>query len=138
MATETHLTVGYSEIDHMGIVHHSCYPIWFEAGRHDYFKKAGVPNSKIRALGYFLPLTELKCEYRSPAKYKDEIIVVTNITYMSCVKVKFEYKVLNSINEKVLVTGSTVHVWTNRSVQPVNIEKEAPEIYRPLKKFAGL
>lgn len=133
MITKTYLNVRLDETDLMGIVHHSNYPIWFETGRSDYLKKAGIPNYKIHALGFFLPLSELKCEYKSPARYGDRIIVVTSIKYMSCVKIKFQYKVLMEESGKLLTSGTTVHAWTNRNIEPVNIKKAAPEICSLLK-----
>ena len=39
--SETTITVRYAETDQMGIVHHSNYPIWYEAGRTDFIKKMG-------------------------------------------------------------------------------------------------
>ena len=138
MITKTSLTVGFTEIDRMGIVHNSIYPIWFEAGRSKYLKKAEIPNSRINALGLFLPLSEMECEFKSPARFNDEIMVTTNIIHMSCVRIKFEYKVMNKKNGKLLTTGTTTHAWTDRSIKPLNIEKAAPEIFRKLKQFTEL
>lgn len=135
MFTSTAFSVKKTEIDHMGIVHHSNYPIWFQLGRKDYFNKVGIPNSKIYSFGLSLPLSELKCKYIFPARYGDEIVLITSIAYMSCVKIKFEYKVLNKKNERVLVTGSTAHAWTNKNIEPINIGKYAPEIYNLLKQL---
>ena len=44
--SETEIIVNYPETDQMGIVHHSNYPIWFEAARTD-FIKMGMPYSQI-------------------------------------------------------------------------------------------
>jgi acyl-CoA thioester hydrolase len=136
MVTKTCLTVNLAEIDHMGIVHHSNYPIWFESGRRDYLKKAGIPNSRIAALGLFLPLSKLKCDFKSPARFNDKIIVTTSVIYMSCVEIKFEYNVINNKSDRVIATGETEHAWTNRSIEPLNIKKAAPEIFELLKYFA--
>ncbi|MDF2523162.1 MAG: putative thioesterase [Clostridiales bacterium] len=136
MITKTFHSVRYAQIDQLGIVHHSNYPIWFEAARNDYFNKAGIPSSKIAALGFFLPLSHLNCEFKSPAKYQNQIVIITNMIDLSYVKLKFEYKILNRINEKIIATGKTVHVWTNRNVEPINIKKAAPEIFRILKQFS--
>ena len=54
MLVDTYFTAKYAETDQMGIVHHSNYPVWFEAGRTDYLRKAGIPNSKIETMGYNL------------------------------------------------------------------------------------
>ena len=134
MVTEICLTVNLAEIDHMGIVHHSHYPLWFESGRRDFFKKVGIPNSRISALGLSLPLSKLKCEFKSPAKYNDQVIVKTSIIYMSCVKIKFGYNIIHKKNNKVIATGETVHAWTNKRIEPINIEKTAPKIYELLKQ----
>ncbi|HEX2927425.1 MAG TPA: acyl-CoA thioesterase [Ruminiclostridium sp.] len=133
MTTRTLFPVRYSEIDTMGIVHHSNYPKWFEIGRIDYLHKAGISDSSINRHGFYLPLCELECKFKSPAKYGDEIIVITGITFVSCVKVRFEYKVLNKRSGKTIAVGSTVHAWTDREIKPLNIEKAAPQIYTSLK-----
>ena len=39
MTTYTSFTVKLTEIDRMGIVHHSNYPIWFETARKRLLKK---------------------------------------------------------------------------------------------------
>ena len=52
METRTSFYIGSFEIDKMGIVHHSNYPKWFEIGRRDYFKKAGIPSSTINQQGF--------------------------------------------------------------------------------------
>jgi len=135
MITRTSFSVRYSEIDKMGIVHHANYPKWFEIGRRDYLHKAGIPNSSINRQGFYLPLSEMECKFKSPAKYGDEIIVITGVTFVSCVKIKFEYKVLNKISGKPLAVGKTVHAWTDRAIKPLNIEKAAPQIYTSFKAF---
>ncbi len=136
MITNTSFYVNYFEIDKLNIVYHACYAHWFELGRMDYLNKAGFPNSSITLKGVCLPLSQIECSYKSPAKYGDEVSVLTSIVYMSCVKLKFAYKVLNRKTGKVLAVGSTVHAWTDNQIRPVNIEKTAPEIYNLLKASA--
>jgi acyl-CoA thioester hydrolase len=136
MITVTSFYVKLFEIDKMNIVYHPYYARWFELGRMDFLDKAGLPNSSITTKGFYLPLSQIECRYKSPAKYGDEISVSTSIIYISCVKLKFEYKVLNRKTGKVLAAGSTVHAWTDNQLRPVNIEKAAPEIYTLLKACA--
>lgn len=71
----------------MGIVHHSYYAVWFETGRTDFQKNAGVPNSSIEAKGVLLPLYEMNCKYKSPARYEDEIMVITCLKSIARVRV---------------------------------------------------
>lgn len=138
MVTETSFFVKFFEIDKMGIVYHANYPKWFETGRRDYLRKAGIPNSSINYQGFYLPLSEMECKFKSPAKFGDEITVITRITFVSCVKVKFEYRVQKKSSGKLLAVGYTIHAWTDRTIKPLNIEKAAPKIYTSLKAFAEI
>lgn len=137
METRTSFYISGFEIDKMGIAHHSNYPRWFEIGRSDYLKKAGIPSSTMNKQGFYLPLSEMECRFKSPAKFGDKVAVITRITLMTNVMVKFEYKIINEKSDKLLATGKTVHAWTGKDVMPLDIERAAPQIYTTLKTFAG-
>ena len=129
MQAETKLIARYSETDQMGIIHHSNYAVWFEAGRTDFLKKAGIPNKEIEEQGVLLPLYEMNCKFKSPARYEDEIIVKTKLEYIGKVRIVFSYQVLNAKDGSVLTTGETKHAWTNKSLKPVNAQLLIPDIY---------
>ncbi|KNY29465.1 acyl-CoA thioesterase [Pseudobacteroides cellulosolvens] len=130
--SETEFTARYGETDQMGIIHHSNYPVWFEAGRTGFFKKIGVWYSKIEEKGVLLPLTDLSCSYISPARYEDEIVIKTKLVEMSCVRLIFHYEGLNKDSGKLIATGATSHAWTDKSLKPLNIQKRIPELYQAL------
>jgi len=132
METETHILVRYAETDRMGIAHHSNYLIWFEAGKTDFLKKAGLSNSNIENKGILLPLSHLECEFKSPANFEDEIVVKTKIKKMTGVKIEFQYVIINN-NGKLIATGNTTHAWTDKSLKIYNIEKKSSEINQILK-----
>lgn len=132
MRTETRFTVRYAETDRMGIVHHSNYPVWFEAGRTDFLKKAGVTYSQVEALGVLLPLYEINCQFKSPAFYEDEVVIVTELKSLSRVRICLSYQVINTSTNKLLATGETMHAWTDKQLKPVNAEKVIPEVYKIL------
>lgn len=134
MQTETRFIARYAETDQMGIVHHSNYPVWFEAGRTDFFKKVGMPNSKIEVLGILLPLSHMECSFKSPARYEDEIVVKTKIRKMTCARIEFDYQVVCGLDQRLLAVGGTSHAWTDKSLKPLNIEKKLPELCRMLNE----
>ena len=134
MQAETRFTARYAETDQMGIIHHSNYAVWFEAGRTDFLKKAGVSNTDIEAKGILLPLYGMNCQFKSPAKYEDEIIVVTSLKQISRVRLCFSYQVLNAESQVLLATGETMHAWTDKALKPVNAEKVIPGVYSILSK----
>ena len=135
MQTETRFTVRYSETDQMGIVHHSNYTVWFEAGRTDFLKNADVSNSSIEAKGVLLPLYEMSCKYKSPAKYENEILIITCMKSISRVRICFSYQVFNAETNQLLAVGETKHAWTDKQLKPVNAERAIPDVYSILSKI---
>ena len=135
MESKTYLTVRYAETDQMGIVHHSNYPIWFEVGRTEFLKNLGTSYSGVEDSGVILPLFEISCQFKSPAKYEDDILIITSIKSLSRVRVCFSYEVLNIADNKLLATGETMHAWTDKALKPVNAEKKIPELYSMLKNL---
>lgn len=133
--SSTCFTARYAETDQMGIIHHSNYPIWFEAGRTDFLKKLGMSYRELEEkCGLLLPLAEMSCSFKKPAKYEDEIMVRTKIKKMSCVRIEFEYEVIECSHNELLAVGSTVHGWTNKNLIPVNIKKTMPKLHETLIK----
>lgn len=130
---ETKITVRYAETDQMGIAHHSNYPIWFEMGRTDLFKKIGFPYSWIESKGVLLPLTDMSCEFRKPVKYEDNIVIKTQVSNLTHTRVGFHYEIYNKDNEILLATGKTNHGWTNRELNPIVIERILPDLFQILK-----
>ncbi len=135
METKTIFSVRYAETDQMGIVHHANYAVWFEMGRTDFLKNVGVAYSSIEAKGVLLPLYEMNCKFIAPAKYEDEIAVLTSINNLSRVRFSFSYQVLNANTKKLLASGETMHAWTDKDFKPINVEKKIPEIYSILSKL---
>ena len=134
MITKTKLTVRYAETDQMAIVHHSNYPVWYEAGRTDFIKAMGMSYSQIEAEGILFPLLELHCKYIQAAKYEDVVIIETTLTKLSMVKAEFSYKVYRESDGVLLNTGSTIHGMVTKELRPVNMKKQKPEIYAMMEQ----
>ncbi len=131
--SETELIVRYAETDQMGIVHHSNYPIWFEAGRTEYIKKLGMSYSSIEELGLMLPLIELKCTYKGAARYEDVVVVRAYVKEATAVRLIFGYEVIKKSDSSLITLGETAHVWTDKDLKPVNVKKRNPEVYELLR-----
>jgi len=129
MISRTKLMVRYQETDQMGIVHHSVYPIWFECGRTDFIKKAGITYSQMEKEGIRLPLRSLKCNYYYPSYYEDEIIIKTRIAELTPTRITFHYEIFRKGLLKPIVTGETEHVWVNSNLKPVNMKKYKPDLF---------
>lgn len=132
METITTFTVRYAETDQMGIVHHSVYPIWFEAGRTDFIRQAGISYSEIEKKGLLLPLIQLTCNYMSAAKYEDAVTVATSLRSMTFTRLRMSYTVKVEGSPGIIATGETLHVWTDLNLKPLNLKKNFPELYELL------
>ncbi len=132
METQTRLTVRYAETDQMGVVHHAVYAVWFEAARTDFLRQASMSYAVIEKTGFSLPVIELSCRYRYPARYEDEVVVKTRIEKMTGVRVFFAYEAAHAQTGRLLATGCTCHVWTDKTLRPVNLQRKAPELFEKL------
>ena len=110
---ETVFPVRYAETDAMGVVHHACYLVYFEAGRSQYMRDIGSDYARVEASGYQLPVTETSIRFLGSLRYGDMVRVRTWIEENRSRRVTFAYEVLNGKDDSVLVTGFTRHVWTD-------------------------
>jgi len=149
------LRVRYQETDRMGVVYHANYINWFEIGRTEWIRAAGVSYESIEASGLLLPVTELDCEFLQPAKYDDTLLICTRIASLSPIRMAFASEVRHvgeadwercaktggsSAAEppgSLLVRGGTRHVWVNRDWKPVRLDRAAPGVYALLEKLGG-
>lgn len=110
MGTRINFRVRYQETDKMGIVHHSVYYIWFEAGRTEWMREQGLTYRECETKGWLLPLVECGAKYLSPAYYDDLVEIETELTSHEGAGFYFSYRVTNLETKKLLATGFTKHV----------------------------
>lgn len=137
MESKTSLVVRYQETDQMGIVHHSVYPIWFEAARTDFIAQAGLHYRDMEQAGVWLPLKSLSCQFIHGAKYEDVVTVTTSITNLTPARLEFAYRVENQ-DGVLLVTGATLHGFTTPQLKPISLKKHFPQFWEVIEKAAGL
>ncbi len=133
MRCETHIVARYAETDQMGIIHHSVYPVWFEAARTEYIKTAGITYTQLEKMGVMLPLSELGCKYMMPVHYEDEVTIVTETVRLSVSRVTFRYRVV--LEGKIMAEGTTTHAFVStETFRPINLKKVMPELYEKLRE----
>lgn len=134
MRHETNITARYAETDQMGIIHHSVYPVWYEAARTEFIKTAGITYSQLEKDGVRLPLSEIGSRYISPVRYEDKVIIETRVTKISCAKITFGYRVI--LDGNVVNEGFTSHGFvSSKTFRPINIKKTLPDFYEKLKSI---
>ena len=116
-AVETPLRVRYAETDKMGVVYHAHYLVWFEVGRTEYCRAAGLPYRAMEEAGVLILVTGLECRYRQPARYDDALAVRACLTELGSRGLEFAYEVIRGGGE-VLAEGATRHVFADLSGRP--------------------
>ena len=132
----TDVRVIYRDTDAMGVVYHTNYIHWFEIGRTELLRDIGYPYSELEKIPVWLPLSQVYCEYKSPARYDDMLEVSTYISKLGYASLTISYEITRKSTGKLLVTGYTRHGVTNEKFKLMNMGKHAPELYASLKAIA--
>ena len=132
---EAKLRVRYAETDQMGVVYHSNYIIWFEVGRVELLRQLGFTYKEMESQDECrIAVVDVKCRYKSPALYDDEIIIRTNLKNVRDSLIHFGYEVLRASDRTLLAEGETTHIVVGHDMQ----KKSLPEKYLvPFKTAVG-
>jgi len=126
---ETTFRVRYAETDGQGIVYSSHYLVWFEVGRTEWCRRAGIDYRRIEAQGYLLVVAEAHCRYLAPARYDDEVAVRCWLASAQRRRLEFRYEVRLPAAGRRLAAGETVHVWVNREGRPAMLPEPLHRLF---------
>ncbi len=124
---EARLRVRYAETDQMGVVYHSNFIIWFEVGRVEAMRDLGFNYKQMeKEDGCYIVVVDLRCRYRAPAYYDDDILIRTKVRNVRGSLIHFGYEVLRAGEGTVLAEGETTHLVTDVNMQ----RRELPGKYQ--------
>jgi len=120
---ETRLRVRYCECDPMGVAHHSACIPWFEIGRTELLRASGISYAHLERASIFLVITRLEVKYRAPARYDDELILVTRIDGGSRVRIDHSYELWRDAGDgrgksALLATGQSTLACVDETGRP--------------------
>ena len=99
--------VRYRECDPMGVVYHTHYLDYFEAGRTEALRDLGVRYRDLEESGIIMPVVEANVRYQAPAHYDDVIVVDVIFDEPPSVRVPIEYTVRRKGESDTLAEGHT-------------------------------
>jgi acyl-CoA thioester hydrolase len=102
-----HIRVRYPECDAMGYLHHSRHLQYFEMGRVELLRAMGHSYAEFERLGLFFVVVTAECKYKSPARFDDELTLVTSITKQTRARIDHGY-VLKRGEIIVAEAGTTI------------------------------
>lgn len=108
----------------MGVVYHANYLIWMEIGRTEYCREIGIRYRDMEEqAGIRLAVVDVHCRFVAPARYDDEIAVVTRISEAHKRMVVFGYEMRNERGDR-LATGETKHVFLGADLKPMKLPEK--------------
>src|SRR5260370_28915036 len=128
---ETRLRVRYAETDQMGVVYHSNHLIWFEVGRVELMREMGFSYRDMeREDGRFIAVAEVKCRYRAPVYYDEEILIRTRLKNVRESVVVFSYELVRADSPTLLAEGETTHIVTDSKMKAASLPEQYPTAFR--------
>ena len=76
-AHTTKLRVRYSETDQMGVVYYGNYAQYFEVARVEFLRDLGFVYKELEDEGVIMPVVHFETDFKFPAKYDEELSIVT-------------------------------------------------------------
>ena len=108
----THLRVRYAETDQMGYCYYGNYAQYCEVGRVEALREIGMSYKDLEDMGVMLPVSEFSIKYKYPAKYDDELRIVTYVKEVNGPRIIFDYELFNE-SDRLLVKASTTLVFVS-------------------------
>ena len=126
------IRVRYSETDKMGFCYHGNYAAYFEMGRVETLRHAGIVYRALEENGIMLPVVSLETQFKSPAKYDDLLLLETKLVHASNCTLVFNYSLYGPTQE-LITTAKTTLVFVNANT---NKATRIPEyIFNLLKNY---
>lgn len=126
--------VRYAETDAMGVVHHAVYPVWFEMGRTEFLRAAGMPYRGMEDSGIQSPVTEMHVRYRRPARYDDLVTLAVRVEQYTGTRLRIAYRVL--IDDELVCSGESGHAFLYGG-RPCALQRCAPDVHAALERIAA-
>ena len=124
MKHENIVKIYYKDTDSYGIVWHGAYIKWFEVGRVELSHLAGIDFETLDNKEILLPVVELNCRYKSPARVMDELLITTELKELKQISITFLHTVRNIKSENLILTATTTVVPTDKNGKLI---KKMPE-----------
>jgi len=119
--------VGYHETDGQRRVHHANYLNYFEQGRVEMLRAAGLDYRQFENDGLMLVVTEMHVRYRGAAEFDDLLRVTVQVMEMRGVRIRHHYKI--DRDGEVLVEADSTIACIDRSGKPRRFPPQWSELF---------
>ena len=109
---ETIIKVRFNEVDAYQVAWHGHYVAWLEVGRNELAGRFGLDTESIAAAGFLAPVVALELKFHRPARFGEELRVLTTLQRPETAALAFSTTVLGA-DGRTAATGRTVHALTD-------------------------
>lgn len=103
----------------MGYLHHSTYLQYFEMGRIELLREQGHSYADLERRGVFFVVVKIEVRYKSPARFDDQLELVTKLVKQTAVRFDHAYR---------LMKGDVVVAEATTTIACVGADGEVREI----------
>lgn len=135
MECRINLRVRYVECDPMGYLHHSNYLPYLEMGRTELLRQSGGDYRTLESEGFFFVVTKLSIQFKRPARFDDELEVITRVVRRTHVRIDHDYDIFNTTSRILISTASSTIACVDRSGQLIPIPDKVS--FQPIDGAAG-
>jgi len=103
--------VQFGDCDPAQIVYYPNYFKWCDEGTHDLFETAGLASQELAdRLGVHTPIVDAHLEFRTPAKWGDDIEIRTEVTRWGSRSFTVSHRISHAGSGDVIAEGTKAHV----------------------------
>lgn len=125
--------VQYYETDKMGITHHSNYIRWMEEARISFLDEIGYGYAKLERDGIVSPVIGVECQYKHSTTFDDAVEIAVGVEEFKGVRLVIGYTMTNRATGALVLTGKTMHCFTDTGGKPIILKKQFPEFDAALR-----
>ena len=131
VTTEAKLRVRYAETDRMGVVYHSNFIVWFEVGRVEMLRAMGYRYRDLeREFDCHFAVVDVRCRYKAPAYYDDEIVVRTTLKNVRGSLMHFTYEIKRVDDDELLAEGESTHIVVNSKFEKTTLPEHLQRAFQ--------
>lgn len=123
----------YRECDMMGVVNNANYVHFMEDARVDALSQIGCEYKGMEERGFAGPVIRLSVEYKSPARFGDEMEILVTFARYTGVRLCLSYVMRDKATGRVFATATSEHCFISMSYgAPVLISRLFPDWHNAL------
>lgn len=103
----------------MGTFYNSRALEWFECGRTELLRAAGIPYAQMEQKGALLPLVEAHVNYHGRARYDDELKLTVTAEMAGKARLRFDVSIVQAAGGSPVASGYTVHAVVDPAGKPI-------------------